>query len=319
MPVDNADIIEPNHRWALVPTADGNMHLVDLNPIEVQSIEPMFNAETDVFFVLYTQSNRNGVRIGMNADAIRATTYNVAHPTRFLIHGWSNDQTATVNVLCIEAYLRRGNFNLIVVDWGAGAQTINYIAARNRVNQVGPFVASFIDFMNLNGLMNFNTLNLVGHSLGGHAAGITGKRLTRGVAEAVFALDPAGPLFSLNSPDTRVAPNDAEYVEVIHTNGGVLGFLEPIGLADFFPNWGSAQPGCGDDVGGGCAHNRVVNLFAESINSNFNAQRCASFDEIQNRVCTGRGSGRMGGDTGNFGNSGIYFMETNSAYPFSRE
>ena len=316
---NGAELSKQNeHRWSLVPSADGNMHLVDLNPLEVQTIEPMFNVESDVIYLLFTRANPNGVRIGRNANEIRATTYNVAHPTRFIFHGWLNNQTATVNELCTEAYLRRGNFNIIVVDWGLGAQTINYISARNRVNEVGPFVASFIDFMSVNGLINFNILNLVGHSLGAHIAGIVGKRLTRGIAEAVFALDPAGPLFSLNAPDTRVAPNDAEYVEVIHTNGGVLGFLQPIGQADFFPNWGSSQPGCGDDNGGGCAHGRVVDLFAESINSIFNAQRCESFAQIQNRVCTGSGTGRMGGDNGRTRNSGIFFMETNSVSPFSR-
>ncbi|CAO1342054.1 unnamed protein product [Diamesa hyperborea] len=318
VPRDAADIPEPNHRWALVPTADGHMHLVDLNPIEVETIEPMFNAVSDVFFILYTRSNRNGVRIRMNANEIRASTYNRAHPTRFLIHGWDNDQTATVNVQGIEAYLRRGNFNVIVVDWGVGAITINYISARNRVNSVGPFVASFIDFMDLNGFINFNILNLVGHSLGGHAVGIAAKRLTRGVAEAVFSLDPAGPLFSINSPDTRVASTDANYVEVIHTNGGVLGFLEPLGQADFFPNWGSSQPGCGDDVAGFCSHARVVNLFAESINTIYTGQRCQSFTQIQNRQCTGSGTARMGGDNGRTKNAGIFFMETNAVSPFSR-
>jgi hypothetical protein len=28
------------------------------------------------------------------------------------------------------------------------------------------------------------------------------------------------------------------YVEIIHTNGGTLGFGEPIGQADFYPNGG---------------------------------------------------------------------------------
>lgn len=336
---DAAELSEQvEHRWSLVPSADGEMHLVDLNPLELQTIEPMFDAGSDVFYLLHTRNNPLGVRIGMNANEIRGSTFNAANPTRFIIHGWLNNKTANVNVLTTEAYLRRGNFNVIVVDWGAGAQTINYVSARNRVNQVGPVVAEFIDFLHLNGFINFNRLNVVGHSLGAHAAGIVGKTVTRGVIQTIFALDPAAPLFSINAPDTRVAPTDAgknfdkliielitdldiyfaAYVEVIHTNGGVQGFLEPIGQADFFPNWGTSQPGCGEDVSGGCAHNRVSNLFAESINTNFSARRCESFNQIQNLVCTGSGSGIMGGDTGNSVNSGIYFMETNSVSPFSR-
>ena len=207
---DAAELSEQvEHRWSLVPSADGNIHLVDLNPIEIQTFEPMFNAESDVFYLLFTRSNPIGVQIRMNANEIRGTTFNAAHPTRFLIHGWLNNKTANVNVLSTEAYLRRGNFNVIVVDWGAGAQTINYISARNRVNEVGPFVATFIDFLDLNGFINFDRLNVVGHSLGAHVAGIVGKRVTRGVIQTIFALDPAAPLFSINAPDTRVTPNDA--------------------------------------------------------------------------------------------------------------
>jgi pancreatic triacylglycerol lipase len=47
----------------------------------------------------------------------------------------------------------------------------------------------------------------------------------------------------MNSPNERLASSDGDYVEVIHTNGWTLGFGEPIGQADFFPNWGSSQPG----------------------------------------------------------------------------
>lgn len=202
------DIMTPDHRWTLVPDADGRMHLMDLNPIEVQ-IEPLFNAVDQVFFVLFTRNNRNGVKIGMDANAIKATTHNSAHPTRFIIHGWNNDQNAAVNKLITEAYLTRGDFNVIVVDWGAGANTVNYISARNRINEVGPVVATLIDFMNENGLIAFNRLNVVGHSLGGQTAGIVGKKVTRGIIQTIFALDPAGPLFHMNTPDERVTPTDA--------------------------------------------------------------------------------------------------------------
>lgn len=52
--------------------------------------------------------------------------------------------------------------------------------------------------------------------------------MTLGRIQVVYALDPAGPLFNLDNPD-RVAHTDGVYVEVMHTNGGVLGFRQPIG------------------------------------------------------------------------------------------
>lgn len=133
-----------------------------------------------------------------------------------------------------------------------------------------------------------------------------------------MSLDPAGPLFSLDRPDQRVAPTDGVYVEVIHTNGGLLGFREPIGQADFFPNFGRTQPGCGTDVTGACAHARSVFLHAESVTTVFTGHECSSFVEIDNEQCTRTGrTGRMGGPFGSVGLTGNFYLTTNDASPFS--
>lgn len=50
--------------------------------------------------------------------------------------------------------------------------------------------------------------------------------------------DPAGPLFTMDRPDERLHWTDADYVEVQFTDIGRLGFTEPIGHANFYPNWG---------------------------------------------------------------------------------
>lgn len=52
--------------------------------------------------------------------------------------------------------------------------------------------------------------------------------------------------------DARLDPSDAQFVQVIHSCAGVLGFNRNIGHVDYWPNGGSNQPGCGGllDVGG---------------------------------------------------------------------
>lgn len=65
--------------------------------------------------------------------------------------------------------------------------------------------------------------------------------------QKIVALDPAGPLFSVGDVDGRVDANDGVYVEIIHTNYHMLGFREPIGDADFYPNFGRIMPGCESD------------------------------------------------------------------------
>lgn len=58
-------------------------------------------------------------------------------------------------------------------------------------------------------------------------------------------LDPALPLYTFQSKKQRLSPSDAAFVDIIHTDGGVLGMPFPMGHADFFPNGGvGLQPGC---------------------------------------------------------------------------
>lgn len=66
----------------------------------------------------------------------------------------------------------KANVNLIAVNWEKSSQTLNYIAARNRVEPIGAHVAALIDFMVNNNLVSINDINLIGFSLGAHIAGI---------------------------------------------------------------------------------------------------------------------------------------------------
>jgi len=204
-----------------------------------------------------------------------------------------------------------------VVDWSVGAGASNYITARNRVGPAGEVVGQFIDFLNENGYVELSQVHIVGHSLGSHVAGHSGKNTRRGQINVIFGTDPAGPLFNVNNPD-RLDTSDAFYTEAIHTNVGVLGFDLPITHASFYPNWGSSQPGCGVDIGGSCAHGRATRLYSESVNSDrFRSRQCNSYDEIVARNCPGTGViGIMGGDSPKT-IRGVFFLETNAEAPFA--
>ena len=54
------------------------------------------------------------------------------------------------------------------------------------------------------------------------------------------------PLFEiLPGRDGHLDDTDAEFVDVVHTCAGALGYLNNIGHADFYPNGGTPiQPGC---------------------------------------------------------------------------
>jgi pancreatic triacylglycerol lipase len=91
---------------------------------------------------------------------------------------------------------------------------------------------------------NFSRVSLIGHSLGAHISGAAGKRVQNGRINTIVGLDPAGPLFDANNPVNRLDRNDAEYVEIVHTDTASFGIAFPIGDADFYPNGGTGMPGC---------------------------------------------------------------------------
>lgn len=61
----------------------------------------------------------------------------------------------------------------------------------------------------------------------------------------ILGLDPAKPLVSrYASRQFRLTRDDADHVQVIHTNAGFLGEKNQIGHVDFCVNGGRQQPGC---------------------------------------------------------------------------
>lgn len=86
----------------------------------------------------------------------------------------------------------------------------------------------------------------LGHSLGAHVAGNAASSVKHGKIGRVTGLDPALPGFHvLESNEGRLDASDAQFVDVIHSCGGILGYLNPLGTVDFYPNAGVAvQPGC---------------------------------------------------------------------------
>jgi pancreatic triacylglycerol lipase len=140
---------------------------------------------------VFTRTNRNaGVRVTLNADSIRNSPFLATRPTRIITHGWLGDGEIDFITGATPGLLDAGDFNVIVVDWSAGSQTINYPAAVLRVAPVGTFVASFVDFLHENNFITFERLHVIGFSLGGHIVGHVGKNVRRGQIDTIVGLDP---------------------------------------------------------------------------------------------------------------------------------
>lgn len=100
-------------------------------------------------------------------------------------------------------------------------------------------------------VFELNELQIVGHSLGAHLGGY----ITRAVSalsnyemkiHRLTGLDPALPLFypKMFFFPTAISADDADFVDIIHSDAGSLGAPNATGTVDFWPNDGLEQPGC---------------------------------------------------------------------------
>ena len=98
----------------------------NLNPYQNKSvIEPSkiylpfslpYNAslENEVSFVLYTQENPTlGQTMKLDQQWISSSFFNRSNPTKYVIHGWFNDQFTPYIVALKEAYLKHGKYNIV--------------------------------------------------------------------------------------------------------------------------------------------------------------------------------------------------------------
>ena len=78
-------------------------------------------------------------------------------------------------------------------------------------------------------------------------------------------------------------------VDVIHTDGGILGASISTGTVDFWPNGGAEQPGCIPKNEPLCNHQRSWQFFAESVASperSFYAVRCDNYKHFRSQYCS---------------------------------
>ncbi|XP_016968179.1 pancreatic lipase-related protein 2 [Drosophila biarmipes] len=287
----------------------------------------------DIKFMLYTSRNRNSAQLLHLSDDARLaqSNFNFNYPLAIYLHGFSESATGErqSSQELKDAFLRRGNYNVILIDWSAMTAVPWYSNAVENLPVTARYLARFLRFLVDKGYPT-KYIHLIGFSLGAEVAGFAGKQLQEwGIKlPRITALDPALPLFEGNSSNRRLTPSDARFVDVIHTDGGLLGNPAAMGHADFYPNGGRPlQPGCAKQniannwlgIIVGCSHQRAWEYFVESVAQprGFPAQRCEPSEMIG--VCREPGGGPafmgMGADPRI---RGKFFLDTNDAKPFGR-
>lgn len=165
-------------------------------------------------------------------------------------------------------YLDNWDYNVFAVDWSYSSMSPVYYQAAAETRVVGLQIAYFIQRLVNTTNATVADMHCIGHSLGAQVCGFVGQRLQNPKMPQITGLDPAGPTFMDDKPNTRLDPTDAELVLVIHTNAGtysesfrrqttvitkllnrlsdpfgaigILGNMRNVGHFDFWPNGGMA-------------------------------------------------------------------------------
>ncbi|KAL7012065.1 hypothetical protein ACKWTF_014610 [Chironomus riparius] len=261
--------------------------------------------------------------------------FNPTRNTVIYAFGFTKNIDDSLSQTILDAYVKRGGHNIIVIDWSAynGVTVADYPAAIENMKVIGELVGARIAMT----FRNFATLrfHLVGHSLGAHLVayinrGIPKSFLTPQIPK-IIGLDPAGPyMYNSSYNHHPLNASDASTVLVIHTDMIAFGAPVKCGTIDFYPNGGGkteVQPGCPplDFVDqfvatNFCSHQMAVYYYAESVANKgtnaFAATKCLSYDDFVVGKCRSR-SQQMGYNAREF-MTGDFYLQTNKVAPFDR-
>uniref|UniRef100_A0A8B9IIM9 Hepatic triacylglycerol lipase n=1 Tax=Anser cygnoides TaxID=8845 RepID=A0A8B9IIM9_ANSCY len=233
-------------------------------------------------FQLYTDTTEEGCQILFNQlETLDKCSFNASLPLVMIVHGWSVDGILEDWIWKMAAALKSQDkqINVIIADWLTFAHQHYPIAVQN-TRHIGQEIADFLEWLEESIQFSRSNVHLIGYSLGAHVSGFAGSYIS-GTSKIgrITGLDPAGPLFEGMSPTDRLSPDDANFVDAIHTftkqhMGLSVGIKQPVAHFDFYPNGGTFQPGhaellfmsfSGITQTVKCAHERSVHLFIDSL------------------------------------------------------
>ncbi|XP_044306302.1 inactive pancreatic lipase-related protein 1-like isoform X1 [Varanus komodoensis] len=260
-------------------------------------------------FLLYTRRNPNNFQViltHINPETIDYSNFNASKITRFITHGFIDQgEENWLSNMCKRMF-EKEDVNCICIDWSSGSRC-SYTQASNNIRVVGAEVAYFIDTLKEKYGYSPSMVHFIGHSLGAHAAAMTGKRI-KGLRR-ITGLDPAQPYFQGTPVEVRLDKSDADFVDVIHTDSAptipYLGFgmSQAVGHLDFYPNGGEHMPGCKKnpvsqivDIDGiwegtrdfvACNHLRSYKYYSDSIidPDGFLGYQCAAYNLFEAGSC----------------------------------
>ncbi|XP_069748434.1 phospholipase A1 member A-like [Narcine bancroftii] len=248
-------------------------------------------SELNVQFLLLTRRNVDCAQVINDENDIENSNFNGSLPTKLIIHGFrlTGKKPSWIDSMAKEL-INAMDVNVVLVDWNIGA-VASYFNAVKILDKLGEKISILLQLFVLQGSTK-ESFHLIGISLGAHVAGVVG-RMFDGKFGRITGLDPAGPKFSNTGVDKRLDPDDAMFVEAIHSDSDNFGISQPVGHIDFYLNDGKKQPGCTQTLLYSvykrviCDHMRAVYLYISSIKNRcpLVAFPCQTYEQFTNGKC----------------------------------
>jgi len=213
--------------------------------------DPRTYVQPEVDLILYSPENSEGIKIYPTSGSQDLDQLIWDLPMKVFVHGFFSTGESRGREMAAAFLTPRdttnflnlpgddGNVNVILVKWRSKA--VPYINMAFRAMHVGEFLANWL-FQTVYPRNPNLDLHLIGHSLGAQAVGKTGRRLGQvdRPPRRVTGLDPAGPRFEWYKTTglERIMKDSGLFVDIIHTNPGILGVKKQYGHLDFYVDGG---------------------------------------------------------------------------------
>uniref|UniRef100_A0A1I8N5B5 Uncharacterized protein n=1 Tax=Musca domestica TaxID=7370 RepID=A0A1I8N5B5_MUSDO len=272
----------------------------------------------EMYFQLRTPCSNISVPLSEAQKLLEYPEFDAKKRVVIFITGWMSNIHADYIEDMARAFNCRGNYNFLALNASNFIQTLYTWSAFN-TDAVGIFVGKGI--AKLSKKIPAKKIHLIGHSLGAHIAGRAGRQFQKLTGQSLYritGLDPANPCFNEGETLSGLHRGDADFVDVIHSNPGVLGKAQPLGDVDFYPDGlAPIKTGC---VIFGCSHSRAYEYFIETVfpgnENNFLAKRCNSMTSYNGGQCDGL-EYPMGIATPTY-LKGDFFLSVNAKDPFGK-